>query len=135
VPTTVPFFTGHRNEVSRQDVFSGFAKAYDECRSFFVTAGRSTNPHPLNCMMLSSVCHDNNFPCFLARVTARGADSTARATLKPFGCHISMRKADPVGLSTVCGAQLDGLAMTNVDLAFIATAVVSMIVLTGASPP
>jgi len=41
-----------------------------------------------------------------------------------------MKKADPVGLSTVCGAQLDGVAMTNVDLFFIATA---MIVLTGAS--
>jgi len=44
-----------------------------------------------------------------------------------------MKKADPVGLSTVCGAQLDGVAMTNVDLVFIATAVVSVIVLTGAS--
>jgi hypothetical protein len=44
-----------------------------------------------------------------------------------------MKKADPVGLSTVSGAQLDGVAMTNVDLFFIATAVVGMIVLTGAS--
>jgi hypothetical protein len=44
-----------------------------------------------------------------------------------------MRKADPVGLSTVRFAQLDGVAMTNVDLVFIATAVVGMIVLTGAS--
>jgi hypothetical protein len=46
-----------------------------------------------------------------------------------------MRKAVPVGLSTVriVDAQLEGGLVTNVDLAFIATAVVSMLVLTGAS--
>ncbi|MCP1765550.1 hypothetical protein [Bradyrhizobium japonicum] len=35
----------HRNEVSRQDIFSGFAKAYDECRAFFGN-GQSKSSYP-----------------------------------------------------------------------------------------
>jgi hypothetical protein len=35
-----------RHEVSRQDVFSDFGKAYDECRSFFGVAPRSAKSAP-----------------------------------------------------------------------------------------
>jgi hypothetical protein len=60
--------------------------------------------------------------------------SATRATLKPLGCHNSMTQAGSVGLSTVASLPAQGVClMTNVDLAFIATAIVGVIVLTSAA--
>jgi hypothetical protein len=59
------------------------------------------------------------------------------ATLKPFGCRTPMTKAGPIGQSTA--APLHAMLslkvgpMTNVDLALIATTIVSVIILTSAA--